>query len=141
MWFFVRMIRDQTSRKELRKFINKGLRPSWMFIPLPSPAKLKRCEILQIVHPESKTTEYHGLVQIEPSKSTQPVIERLGGRELQGKSIEIRKYFRRSSYRDRRGLFADQTQPQERRRHDRRRERLSSTVLHAPDVGRTLGIQ
>ena len=141
MWFFVRMIHDRTTRQELSKFISRGLRPSWMFIPLPSSAKLKRCEILQIVHPESKTTEYHGLVQIEPSSSAQPVIERLSGRKLQGKLIEVRKYFRRSTFRDRRGLFADHKQQQERRRQDRRRERLSSRVLHAPDVGRALGIQ
>jgi len=141
MWFFIRRIPNGTTRKELGKFIGKGLRPSWMFIPLLSSAKLKRCEILQIFHPDSKTTEYHGLVQIEPSGAALPVIKRLDGRELQGKLIEVRKYFRRSSYRDRRRLFTEHKEQQERRRQDRRREGLSSRVLHAPDVGRTLGIR
>ena len=140
MWIFIRHIHKGTTRKELGRFVNKGLRPPWMLIPLPSPAKLKRCEILQINHPETKTTEYHGLVQIEPSLAALPVIERLNGRQMQGKLIEVRKYFRRSSYRDRRHLFDDPPTQPERRRRDRRRDHLNSRVLHAPEIGRALGI-
>ena len=68
------------------------------------------------------------------------MIERLDGRELQGKLIEVRKYFRRSSYRDRRRILSEGKLQQENRRQDRRRERLRSSVLRAPEVQRTLGI-
>ena len=140
MWIFIRQIPKGTTRKELGKFVSKGLRPSWIFFPLPSHVKVKRCEILQISNPETKTTEYHGVVQIDPSSAALLVIERLDGRELQGKLVEVRKYFRRSSYRDRRRILSEQKLQQENRRQDRRRERLSSRVLHAPEVQRTLGI-
>lgn len=140
MWVFLRQIPKGCTRKELGKFISKGLKPSWMFFPFPSYAKAKRCEILQIFNPETKTTEYHGLVQIDPSKAALPVIERLNGRKLKGRSIEVHKYFRRSPLRDRRLILSDRENGQEFRRQDRRRDRLRSRVLHAPEIERVLNI-
>ena len=141
MWVFVRQIpKSSATRGELVKFVNKGLRPSWIFFPFSSHAKVKRCEILQIFNPETKTTEYHGLVQIDPSKAALPVIERLNGRKLKGKPVEVRKYFRRSPHRDRRRILFEREDLQEFRRQDRRRDRLRSRVLHAPEIERALGI-
>jgi len=80
------------------------------------------------------------VVQIDPSSAALPVIERLDGRELQGKLIEVRKYFRRSSYRDHRRILSERKPQQEYRRQDRRREQLRSRVLRAPEIQRTLGI-
>ena len=141
MWIFLRQIpKGAATRSELEGFVSKSLRPSWMFF-LPAPhAKIKRCEILQIFNPETSTTEYHGLVQIIPSKGALPLIERLNGSKLKGKSIEVRKFFRRSSLRDRRRISSERKKEQEFRRQDRRRDRLRSTVLHAPEIQRTLGI-
>ncbi len=140
MWILLRHIPKGTTRQDLSKFVNKGLKPSWVFLPFLSHAKVKRCEILQIQNPRTKTIEHHGLVQIDPSKEALQVIERLNGRELRGKFIEVRKYFRRSGYRDRRALFSKCEDRQELRRQDRRRDQLRSKVLHAPDIERALGI-
>src|SRR5210317_294978 len=106
MWVFVRQIPKGSTREELGEFISKGLKRSWMFFLFPSRTKVKRCEILQIFNPGTKSIENHGLVQIDPSKSALPVIERLSGRKLKGKPVEVRKYFRRSSLRDRRRILS-----------------------------------
>ena len=140
MWIFLRQIPKGSTRRELGKFVSKGLSPSWMPFPFLSRAKVKRCEILEILNPETKTIEYHGLVQLDPNRAALPVIDRVNGRSLRGKPIEVRKYFRRSGHRDRRALFSESAGRQELRRKDRRRDRLRSKVLHAPEVERTLRI-
>ena len=140
MWIFIRQVTKGTTREELSKFVTKGLRPSWLIIPIRSHTKVKRCEILQIFNPDTKNTEYHGLVLVDPSKAALPIINRLNGRELKGKLVEVHKYFRRSPYRDRRRTLYESNERQEFRRQDRRRDRLISRVVHAPEIQRTLGI-
>ena len=140
MWIFIRQIPKGTSREELRKFVTKGQKPSWMFLPIPSRTKVKRCEILQIFNPGAKTIEYHGLAQIDPSKAALPIIARLNGCELKGKPVEVRKYFRRSSHRDRRRSLDVRALEHDNRRQDRRRERLRKKVMYAPEIQRALGI-
>ena len=68
MWLLLRQIPKGATCKELGKFVGKGLQPSWMLFPLPSHSTLKRCEILQISNPETKTAEkctfcYHRIVK------------------------------------------------------------------------------
>ena len=140
MWTLLRQIPKGVTRGELGRFVSKGLKPSWMYFLSSSHAKVKRCEILQISNPETETVEYHGLVQIDPSKAALPVIDRLNGRILRGKPIEVRKYFRRSSFRDRRQAMSDIDEQQDLRRRDRRRDQLISRVLHAPEIERALYI-
>ena len=140
MWVLLRQIPNKSTRQELGKFVNKGLKPSWMFFPFPSQAKVKRCEVLQILNPKTKTIEHHGLVQIDPSKAALHVIKRLNGRKLQGKPIVVRKYFRRLAHRDRRHILSEREEHQELRRQDRRRDQLRSRVLNAPEIERLLRI-
>ena len=141
MWIFLRQIPNgAVARDELGRFVSKSLRPSWLsFLSAPS-TRIKRCEILQIVNPATHSTEYHGLVQMNPSKAAPPVIKRLNGHKLQGKPIEARKFFRRSAFRDRRRTLSEREASLENRRVDRRRDGLKSSVLRAPKVQRTLGI-
>jgi len=140
MWLLLSRIPKGATCKELEKFIGRGLQPSWMLLPLLSHSILKRCEILQIFNPETKTAEYHGLVQIDSGKASTPLIKRLSGRKLLGAPIEVRKYIRRSSIRDRRHILSEREEQPEFRRQDRRRDRLRSRVLHAPEVERVLCI-
>jgi len=140
MWLLLRQIPKGATCKELGKFVGKGLKPSWMLFPLQSSSILKRCEILQIFNPEKKTTEYHGLVQIDSGKASTQLIKRLNGRKLLGTLIEVRKYIRRSSIRDRRLILSEREGQQEFRWQDRRRDGLRSRVLHAPEVERVLCI-
>ncbi|MCP4946974.1 MAG: hypothetical protein GY923_05660 [Aestuariibacter sp.] len=132
MWIFLRQIPKGTTGKELGKFVSKGQQPFRTFSPLPSRAKIKRCEILQIFNPETQITEYHGLIQIDPFKAALPLIERLNGRELQGKPIEVRKYYRRLSYLDSQRILSEREEQQELRQQDRRRDRLSPGLTCAP---------
>ncbi len=132
MWVFVRRINSSTTRRELEKFVGKGLKPSWIFFPFPTHGDIKRCEILCITDKDTKAVEYHGLVEIIPPKAAVSAVLRLNGSLLKGKVVEVRKYFRRSSYRDRRDHFSDQTAAgDERRKRDRRRPNLYSRILRA----------
>jgi hypothetical protein len=142
MWIFLRQIsKGAATRSELEEFVSKSLRPSWMFFLSGPHTIIKRFEILQIVNPAMHSTEYHGLVQINPSTAAPPVIRRLNGRKLQGKRIEVRQFFRRSALRDRRRTtLSEREASMENRRGDRRRDGLKSVVLRAPEVQRTLNI-
>lgn len=132
MWVFVRRIDPTTTRKELERFFNKGLKPGWAFFPFPTHGAIKRCEILCITDKDNRSVEYHGLVEIMPAKAAVSAIQRLNGSLLKGKSVEVRKYSRRSSYRDRRDHFSDlEPASEERRKRDRRRPNLHSRILHA----------
>lgn len=140
MWILLCQIPNESTRPQLGSFVSKGLKRSCLFFPFPSPSIIKRCEILQVFSPESKTTEYHGLIQIDPDKAAQSLIKRLNGQKLQGELIEVRKYFRRSSYRDRRQTVSEHGGRQEFRRQDRRRKRLKSNVPRAPEIEQVLCI-
>ena len=132
MWVFVRRVNNTTNRRELEKFIRRGLKPRWIFFPFPSHGTIKRCEILCITDKKNNTIEYQGLAEIMPSKAAVAAIHRLNDTLLKGKAVEVRKYFRRSSYRDRRDHFTDQEAAgEERRKRDRRRSNLHSRILHA----------
>jgi len=134
MWIFLYQIPSESTRPQLGSFVSKGLKRSCTLLPFPSQAKIKRCEILQIFSPESNTTEYHGLVQMDPGEAALSVIKRLSGHQFQGKLIEVREYFRRSSNRDRRRILTGRHGRQELRRKDRRRDRLKRSVLRAPEM-------
>ncbi len=142
MWLFIRRIRYTTTRKQLERFIARGLQHHWLFIPLPSKAHIKRCEILQITNGQGHEAEFHGLVDIEPASAAQAAIEKLDGKELKGKAVQIRKFFRRSYLRDRRQGFGRRNgqQNEERRQQDRRRPNIRCCVIHAPHIERILGI-
>ena len=131
MWVFVRGIGKGTTRKQLREFVLKGFKPGWMVFSRAERNQIKRCEILRITDNATKRNEYHGLVKIEPTKSAMLVIRRLHNAQLNGVSVEVRKYHQRSTYRDRRDHFSDQQRENgtERRRQDRRRSDIVSRVL------------
>ena len=137
MWLFVSKLDQATTRKQLSRFIARGLRPGWALFPCPTRGKIRRCEILQIVDRDMDTVEFHGLAQIEPVKSALSAISRLHGSKLKGKSVEVRKFQRRASP-DRRDHLQDwgATNGEERRRRERRRPNIktgpeTSGMIHA----------
>ncbi|MCP3665065.1 MAG: RNA-binding protein [Gammaproteobacteria bacterium] len=134
MWVFIRYIPEKTSRKELNDFIHKGLRSGWMRLPMNIRGTVKRCEIMRIDDKDGKTTEFHGMVEIEPAKSGMKAIQRLDGNLLHGKPVIVRKYIHRSPHRDHRQTYTNMLDRGmvENRHNDRRRTHLQLDLMKMP---------
>ncbi|MEN8177848.1 MAG: hypothetical protein ABFS39_04435 [Pseudomonadota bacterium] len=95
-------------------------------MPFVNRFSLGKCEILRLEDKRKETVEYHGLISIEPEKTCLALVDKLNGALLFGKRVEVRPYVKRSTYKDRRRLFADlELLPAERRSQDRRRSFLN----------------
>ena len=131
MWVFVSKLDNTTTRKQLSRFIAKGLRPGWAPFPCPTRGEIRRCEILHIIDRDRDTIEFHGLAQIEPVKSALSAISRLHGSKFGGRQVEVRKFQRRASP-DRRDHLHDwgSASGEERRQRERRRSNIL-TGTHA----------
>ena len=123
MWLIITIISTDTSYDDLRKFVRKGISNRWFFIPSSNRGNIKKCGILRVTNPETKTMECHGLVLIQPIKTALSTIQQLDGAKLNGTTVGVRRYIQRSSERDRRNHFIipSLSQNGERRRQDRRR--------------------
>ena len=131
MLVFIRLLPDAVTRGDLRQFVIQGCQPS-ILRPLRRPARINRFEIVKITNLRTKTVEYHGLAEIEPAKAALSVIKRLNRAELKGRKIEVRKFYRRSQLRDRRGQQppVEHLSIHDRRKLNRRR------ILQVATVGR-----
>ncbi len=123
MWLIITKISADTTHSSLRKFVNKGVRNQWFFIPSRTKGQIKRCGLLRITDPETKATECHGLVFVQPVKTALSTVDQLDGAKFNGAPVGVRRYIQRNTERDRRNLFCNPRLPEkgERRRRDRRR--------------------
>jgi hypothetical protein len=90
-------------------------------------------EIRKLVNRATGSVEYHGLVDIEPAKGAVTAIRKLHLTPLKGKTVEVRKYYKRSPLRDRRER-GDEGVAENRRKRDRRRPNLmaESVTISGP---------
>ncbi len=134
MWILVTNISPAATHDDIYRFAKRGLKGRWMPIATASRGKVKRCGIMRISNSGKTVLEFHGLVSIEPIRSAMQAIERLHGRKMRGVNVGVRRYFSRSTERDRRNLFEQQplSEEDERRRSDRRRAeiRVDKTYRH-----------
>ncbi|MCB1759970.1 MAG: RNA-binding protein [Gammaproteobacteria bacterium] len=103
-----------------------------LFIPTGKQGEIKRCGILRLSDPATRSLECHGLVFIQPVKCAIAAIDELNGRKLNGNVVDVRRYYERSAERDRRNHFALSEPPRngERRRRDRRRHELRMETIY-----------
>ncbi len=136
MYIFVRRIPEGVSRRELGRFVDKATHRFWWRLPFVSQPQVDKCEILRIEDLENGHIEYHGLISVQPAKAALSLINRLDGERIRGKPVEVRKYFRRSSYKDRRRYYADGDDLafDDRRRGDRRRAKLRIRTIRRPQI-------
>lgn len=132
MDIFIRRLPESVTRLGLINYLSSSLRSHWNPFSNRHGKKILGCEIFRIIDRKGQTVEYHGIAHIEPAKDAVVVIERLNGTRLKDKTMEVRKFYHRSSLRDQRheeeSLPADVW---ERRKRDRRRSRLQIEPLHA----------
>ncbi len=122
MWIFIRNIPTATTKRELYRFVNEGLRPRWMPFPLSSKKRIRHCEVICITDGEYRSVEHHGLVQLDSAVTGQKAIKKLCGNKLHGRPVAVRRYFYRADQRDKRQRQHNILS--ERRMTDRRRQNL-----------------
>lgn len=133
MEIFIRRLPKSTTRLHLMKFISDALKPKWYLLQFSPKGTLRHCDIWRIDDPQTKQVEYHGVARIEPPSAALQLINRLNGQPFRTKIVEVRKFFHRSSERDRRRLQDEQIAKgfSEKRKRDRRRSGLHIDHLHA----------
>ena len=125
MLVFIRMLPESVTVDDLAQLVDKAMQRPWsgLFRNRGSYSKL---QILQITDQHKKSSEFHGLVEIEPAEAALDAIKRLNSARLKGQQLEVRRYFRRSPYLDRRGQMPgkEELKFMDRRMSDRRRPHL-----------------
>jgi len=101
MLIFIRLLPESVTQGELRRFVEKAIHSPWRNLFL-ARSKIRMAEIRKLVNRATGSVEYHGLVDIEPAKGAVTAIRKLHLTPLKGKTVEVRKYYKRSPLRDRR---------------------------------------
>ncbi|MCB1759715.1 MAG: RNA-binding protein [Gammaproteobacteria bacterium] len=134
MDIFIRRLPESVTRLDLIHFVSAALRPQWSLFRRGDGPQQIDCEIFRVTSLDNQSAEYHGIVHFEDPTEAMAVIERLNGRQLKGKRMEVRKYYHRSNLRDRRRQPNGQMPAGdivEQRQADRRRNHLQIEPLHA----------
>jgi len=131
MLIFIRLIPDSVTDKDLRRFVRHVLCSPWRRL-FRRWGDIRTLRIIKITNQETFSIEYHGLVDVEPAQVADTAIKKLNRTELGGKPVQVRKFHKRSGYRDRRrqdpgmeGLAIHN-----RRKRDRRRASLSAEGVY-----------
>lgn len=123
MKILVRDIPAITKRKDLLNFVTKAMKGPW-YKGFASRGDVTYCEILRIKDLEDGHANYHGILDIVPSKLAWEVIGMLNGSEFMGKAVLVRKWHDRTGSGDRRMPLAVGAQHgYERRKSDTDRRR------------------
>lgn len=125
MLIFIRLLPESITHTDLRRFADKAIQSTWLNLFHP-PIQINSIEIRKITNTQTHSAEYHGVIDIEPAKMAAKAIRKLHRTPLKRKEVEVRKFFQRSTLRDRRRQTQSQVAPtiEERRRQDRRRPGL-----------------
>jgi hypothetical protein len=125
---FVRLLPEAVSQSDLRHFVSEGLHPNWF--GFSANGQILAMEIRKLTNRETFSTEYHGIVDIEPAKAAMHAIQKLNRHSLRGKDVEVRKFYQRSALRDRRQHQEGEGISEERRKKDRRRDNMLEERVH-----------
>lgn len=133
MEIFIRRLPNSTTRLDLMQFVSAALKPKWYLLQFSPIGKLGHCDICRIDNPRTKQVEYHGIVHVDPPSVALNLINRLNGEIFKTKKVGVRKFFHRSSKRDRRRTPLEQISRDisEQRKQDRRRSDIQIDHLHA----------
>lgn len=126
MLVFLRLLPAFTDRRDIGHFVRHALGPHW-YTPFRPKIQIVACDILRITDLDTRITEFHGLVQLDPPDVDPIAIRRLNETRCNGVTLDVREFHHRSRQRDRRGLAAALEQglrDGEPRKRDRRRANL-----------------
>lgn len=85
------------THKALKQFVRSGLADAG-FQRLGLATALCRCAIVRVTDLVSGRTRLQGLVHVWPARAAMAAIRTLGGRELLGKPMQVRRYVHGSRF-------------------------------------------
>lgn len=138
MELFIRRLPEATTRLDLIKYVSDALKPRWHLLQFAPTGSITESEILRIEDTDHESIEFHGVIHIVPAAAALTALERLDGNYFKSKKVEVRKYFHRSTERDRRHRqsASPANDIQEQRKQDRRRIHLLIEPFHAGATSR-----
>ena len=134
MQLFIPCIPDSVSEADLRRFMQQALCSPWRRL-LKRWGHIGSIRILKITHQESRSVEYHGLVDVEPARQAERLIKKLNNTLLGGEAVEVRQYHRRSGFRERRRQHSGMESLAITDRRTRERRRGSLIIEQVPVSG------
>ena len=125
MLVFIRMLPESVTVTDLEQFVDKAMQRSWSGL-FRNRGSYDKLQILKITDRDTQSIEFHGLLEIEPAEVALSVMKKLNNMRLKGQLLQVRRYFRRSPYLDRRGQMPGREELKfvDRRTGDRRRPHL-----------------
>lgn len=125
MLVFIRMLPESATLTDLAQLVDRSMQRPWSGL-FRNRGNYDKLRILKITDRDKGSTEYHGLLEIEPAEAALAAIRRLNNLRLNGQLLQARRYFRRSPYLDRRGQMpgSEELKFMNRRTGDRRRSHL-----------------
>jgi len=96
MVVFFRNIPDHTTHNHLIEFIEPVIKVPWF----RAKGTIGRIKLIELQDANAKTSEFHGLVTIEPDKVARKVIKKLNRKRFLGKHILVREYQSRCWHND-----------------------------------------
>ena len=91
MIIFFRNISEQTKDHHLAAFIEPVIKGSWF----RKKIIVEDLKVIHLYNRHSKTSEFHGLVTLQPESAGRRLIKRLSKKPLLGRPIIVREYHRR----------------------------------------------
>ncbi|MEO5344190.1 MAG: RNA-binding protein [Gammaproteobacteria bacterium SHHR-1] len=92
MNIIITFIPNSTTLQELERFVRSGLG-----LPLAfwNKAKLRHCDILNILDRDTGGREAHGLAYFISDEAADQAVKALNGKKINGKPVEVRRFFYR----------------------------------------------
>lgn len=125
MLVFIRMLPESVTVTDLAQFVDKAMQRPWSGL-FRNRGNYDKLQIVKITDRDTQSIEYHGLLEIEPAEVALGAMKKLNNMRLKGQLVQVRRYFRRSPYLDRRGQMPGREELNfiDRRSGDRRRPHL-----------------
>lgn len=132
MIVFFKNLPEKTTYDDLVHFVEPALKGNFF----KKKGEIERVQMLIIKDPKKENLEFHGLVRIEPDIVAERVIKKLNRKIFLGYPIEVREYFLRSGYNDRREYNLPPNHVLlGQRKNDRRRTYLEKIIVEANAEG------
>lgn len=122
MIIFLRNIPENTKHSNIIAFVEPAIKKRWF----QKRGEIVDVKVMQLKDPRAETSEFHGVVGVEPDKVGAKAILALNRKVFLGKHIAVHEYHRRDWHNDPR--LEHVSNAQERRKGDRRRKGLEEVI-------------
>ncbi|MCB1759506.1 MAG: RNA-binding protein [Gammaproteobacteria bacterium] len=101
MRVLITTVPESTSERDVRSFVLKAICSRFQRL-LRRKNRIESITIIELADQQGRALEYQAIVEFERTDIALMAIKKLNGTHLNGVPVIVRRYFTRSSYRDRR---------------------------------------